>query len=239
MEAKRLALDPAPPRPAHAELNQALLVTDEQEGAMIDDFSEESDDSFTSFSDPEDSVDETAALTCDLLNLNITNSTSRQPEGATKVKEIRPSEGAIQETSAPPAKSAVPRSRQLDEANEWAASYKITHPDGFQLSPAYLRTYHLWHYQQYDIDELVHILRDPPLRITTVIEYICEAVYRGPLPADPAQFAKMGAFDAQPYKEYHRRMLQAAVGEVERRKTLNVEEAAKGGDVGWWRTTKS
>ena len=237
MEAKRLVLNPVPPRPAHAELNQALLVTSEQEAAMTDGSDEESEESFLSFSESEDSVDGTVALTNDLSKLTITKSTTDELGVVTNMKEVKSADIATQETSSA-TKAIVPQSRQFDEANEWAASYKIANPERFQLSPAYLRAYHLWHHQQYDVGGLAGVLRDPPLRISTVIEYICEAVYRGPLPADPVQFAKMGSFDTPPYKEYHRRMIRAAVDEVERRKTLNSEEMGEEDDIGWWKRNK-
>ena len=231
MEAARLAFDPVPPRPAHAELNQAIIVQPTQEPELSDDGSESSEGSFESFctltSDEDLNVitDEIGSLTMDVVNSPPLLPVVERPEtGTDKSAAMTPVQS----------KPVVPPSTELDEANEWVKSYKASHPDKIQLSPANLRAYHLWYHQHFAVPQIIYILRDPPLKTRTVLDYICEAVYRGRLPADPESFAQMGSLGVEPVRVYHKQMLRAAVEETERRRRRSSETSGQVTNVGWW-----
>ena len=110
-------------------------------------------------------------------------------------------------------------------AQEWAASYKATHPDGGAVSLAPLRAYHLWYHQNYDVPKMTGMLRDPPLKYSTVIDYVCEAVAHGSLPAEQERLAKLSTYGVQPYKSTHQRLLQSAGAELEQKKHDSSREA--------------
>ena len=236
MEAKRLALDPIPPRPAHAELNQNLLIGEEQRAAIGEGHPKESVDSFANFLHSETSVDELVTGTCNLSNLKLTDPMISKP-GAAEARNVIPSDEIVPTELPNTAESTDTIPKELVTASGWAASYSLTRSEGHKIPPAHLRAYHLWHHQQYNVHEIANILRNPPLKISTVIEYICDAVHRGPLPADPAQFAKFASYGIQPYKQYHQSMLRAANSEMEKRKNHEKGIANDEENAGWWRTT--
>lgn len=68
-------------------------------------------------------------------------------------------------------------------AETWIITYRAKHP-GTSVATPYLRAYHLWHHQRFELKTLAGLCRDPPLFMTTVASYIMTALKEGDLPYD-------------------------------------------------------
>ena len=230
MEAKRMALDPAPPRPAHAELNQKISFPGGEAAALADDILHTS---HVSLSDFELSGAPAEDVAGDLSGLSLTSSPTHGPEGRPRRSDIQ-KVAPIARSSVSVPKPVVPPSEEYDLANQWASLHKSAHVAGAEIPLAVLRAYHLWHEQLYEVPEICGILRDPPLKHSTVIDYLCEAVLQGSLPAIPERMANIGGLGVLPHRYTHQEMLRCAKEESERRMSMTVDERKKQGDVGWW-----
>ena len=247
MEAKRLELDPVPPRDSWATCCVVENVRSRVDATtvIVDEESDSTDVSFQSFETSESEMDEASISedqseasgsevedATDLLDqLGIEGeSPGIEPEGSRNDATVAP-EATVRKGT----KSVVPPSQAYDKAQTWAAEYRLEHI-GTQNTFAHLRAYHLWHHQQLDPSDITQVLRDPPLKKLTVMGYVCEAVYRGSLPADPHQLLQLCSIAPGPILPQHQGMHRAAVREVERRKKLSPEEAQEQHNVGWWKS---
>ncbi|KAG8525386.1 uncharacterized protein KY384_009030 [Bacidia gigantensis] len=226
LEAKRLALDPVPERPAFAELKQRLLVK-RLPLKRDDDDSESSDDSFVTCieASSDEDIDSMAA---DFRLVDIRDSNL-------PLENLRVNDEHHNKASSPSKLAEMPLTK-ADRASNWATSYRESQPMGPQIPSANLRAYYLWHHQQLELPEIASTLRTPPLKYITVLEYVCEAVYRGSFPADPERFAHLGTHGVQPYKKYHLKMLQAARTEMERRKRTDLNTPDEELNARWWKS---
>jgi hypothetical protein len=85
-----------------------------------------------------------------------------------------------------PSQSKQPRPQPLpcpenQLAETWIAGFRTNNPS---IGVYTLRSYHLWHHQRFEPEEVAGYCRDPPLAITTVASYIMEALKVGGLPFD-------------------------------------------------------
>lgn len=167
LEHKRLALDPTPPRPYHAELNLPIRLSS---GLSIP-----TDDEQTDLEDEPPTVDNPSnppsieELAHDLLNLKLKSPLPKTPKSSAASK--------------PPPKPPTP---EYTTAQSWATTYRASHPSPHKptASPASLRAYALWHEQGHTVPEAAALLRDPPLQNATVAGYVLEALRREKLPFD-------------------------------------------------------
>jgi hypothetical protein len=89
----------------------------------------------------------------------------------------------------PPTTDTTPKSLEYTLAETWAQDYfrstvpspststsSISPPSRIRAAVPHMRAYHLWHHQGLPLDEVAGQLRDPPLAISTVLNYIAQAV---------------------------------------------------------------
>jgi len=166
LEHKRLGLDPAPPRPYHAELNLPIRLSS---GLSIP-----TDDEQTDIEEDPPTVDDPAnppsveELARDFLNL--------------KIKDPHPPKSKPPKN--PPKPPPKPPTPEYTLAQSWATTYRAALPPPHKstASPASLRAYALWHEQQHTVPEAAALLRDPPLLNSTVAVYVLEALRLEKLP---------------------------------------------------------
>ncbi len=82
---------------------------------------------------------------------------------------------------------------EIAAANAWIAQWHCSLPSGYKpRAMGYqLRAYALWHEQQHDIATVASFLRDPPLKLGTVVSYVLEALRRERLPFDATRLVEM------------------------------------------------
>jgi len=167
MEAKRKAIEPTPPRPAHAELNLPIRLANGQTVATYNEAEEAEDE--TSTTEPaanNDVLPEVEQMARDFLNVTI--------------EDVR--QGRVKQSAKPnPKRSPKPspeKAPEITAAETWVAAWRTTRPDTYKAkaTPAYLRAYAVWHAQGFDVQGTASLLRDPPLQLTTVSNYILEAI---------------------------------------------------------------
>ena len=175
LEAKRRALDPTPPRPAHAELDLPIRLANGWTVAEYTKATGSGDDALDPCSSDVSLAEEEMAQ--DLWNLSIKDNPALQP---TSKKLLIKS----------PAPSPSP---EYDVANEWVLQWCSTLSPGYKLRAfkSQLRAYALWHEQGYCIPEVARFLRDPPLKSTTVAGYVLDAVKSENLPFEKARIPEV------------------------------------------------
>ncbi|KAI9779185.1 MAG: hypothetical protein M1835_004755 [Candelina submexicana] len=165
MEGKRKALDPTPPRPAHAELNLPIRLADDVVVSTSDE-QQEVDEDVTADGGKPPNVETTAR---DFLNLAIEDNTKPTTPPTDPSKQPKP-------TPTPTPKP--PKAPQIILAEDWVSSWRSSRPQYHKprATPAYLRAYALWHEQNLPVADITALLRDPPLQKSTVATYILEAI---------------------------------------------------------------
>lgn len=79
---------------------------------------------------------------------------------------------------------------QLLQAEAWVAEWKNNHllnSSKPRVTSAALRAYALWYYQSLDVDNIASLMREPPLRKSTVSTYILECLLLEHLPFNKAK----------------------------------------------------
>lgn len=179
MEAKRKALKPTPPCPAHAELNLPIRLANGQTVATYNEPDEVEDET------PQieaiannDVLPELEQMARDFLNITIED--VRQNKVTPSAKAKRPS------------KLSPEKAPEITAGEAWVAAWRTSLPVTYKAKamPASLRAYAIWHVQGFSVRETASLLRDPPLQVTTVSSYILDAVRMEKL-----------AFDADRLKE--------------------------------------
>ncbi len=196
LENKRKAMNPTPPRPAHAELNLPIRQANGQDVALVDETAETHEDS-----------DEDSDQCCEISVEDLTSDIDTLNLGDPPVSD---SEASLVPNAPPVAPSSVrspgeasgeksvslPPSRELDSAIAWVQGYcQNTKPSA---KPAELRAYALWQEQGFDIPTVAKLLRVPPLQNTTVVNYIGKAISNEMLPYQCARVAELEQY-AGPY----------------------------------------
>ena len=176
LDAKRLALENAPPRPAHAELELPIRLTtgdthetnDEQSAPTNDDQSVSlSEDESMSASDGSSREDSSQPLS------QVSIEAPKRPVAVRAPKKAEPSQPTLKP--------------EVEAANEWIALWRSRQPIDSKAKayPAALKAYALWHVQGCDCTTAAALLRDPPLKQTSVATYILDAIMLENLPYDP------------------------------------------------------
>ena len=146
LEKKRIALDPTPPRPAHAELNLPIRLA---EGVSIPAVDEEH------LAIPNEHVEETSPPHPAEVLVK-----PSEPAVATSVAKLVPTQPYVVLAGA--------------WVSQYRSGIKP--PAVVRASTPQLRAYALWHLHQQEIQEIAKLLRDPPLQKSTVATYVLEAV---------------------------------------------------------------
>lgn len=79
-------------------------------------------------------------------------------------------------------KPQPPSTPELARADSWITTFRTTR--ALKTGPSPLRAYHLWHQQNFDCAEVATFLRDPPLAVQTIANYVMQAVKDEGLPYD-------------------------------------------------------
>ncbi|KAI9872309.1 MAG: hypothetical protein M1830_001796 [Pleopsidium flavum] len=173
MEAKRKAIKPMPPCPAHAELNLPIRLANGQTVATYNEPEEMEDESLQSESvSDNDQLPDIEQMAREFLNIAIEDVPPDKVTANSKIK------------SSPKLKSE--KSPEIAAAEVWVADWRSKLPETYKprATPAYLRAYAVWHEQELGVQETAGLLRDPPLQVTTVSNYILEAIRMEKLPYD-------------------------------------------------------
>lgn len=190
LEIKRKALDPTPPRPFHAELNQPIRLAEGEE-IPVDEAAEELEPVDTTPSNPirkRKSKPYPISSTTLESEVEISSEDSDadfQPSQELKSRSSLPTTRS-KSTTKPSAKPQPPKSPLLVTAEDQGSNYRnktssSTRPH--RATFANLRTYFLWSQNpELSLEEIAVLLRDPPLQTRTVASYILEAVKLEELP---------------------------------------------------------
>ncbi|KAI2781547.1 ribonuclease H-like protein, partial [Daldinia loculata] len=80
-------------------------------------------------------------------------------------------------------RSSAPKDSRVEIAEDRVARYRATHPEALASTPQ-LRAYFMWHSQGLNPRTIAQLLRDPPLKVSTVTIYILAAIEHEKLPVD-------------------------------------------------------
>ncbi|KAK5702395.1 hypothetical protein LTR17_022357 [Elasticomyces elasticus] len=196
LEAKRLKMDPTPPRPAFRELEEPLVLGDgtilrpqpykpraaAAEGKaeeLDDDAEEEFFDALETQAPPNTTADARAGASVSNEAVQYPN----LPTLDTSAEAVAPStSGEINTTSfSLPLRPAPAITPEMDAANNWIVIHK-SRQRSVQAKDPSLRTYFFWHMQGNTVAQTAALARDPPLAHTTVASYILEAIRWEDLP---------------------------------------------------------
>ncbi|GJN75319.1 Werner syndrome helicase [Purpureocillium lilacinum] len=158
LEGRRMELDPCPPRPHHAELGLPIPYVESEP---------ESDDSSQEYSTSDD-----AAAVAPSTSKPATATPKRRPPKAVKS----------------PSPAPKPRDARIAAAELRSREYRSSKQTPVSATPAALRAYYLWHTNDgLRPEPIAGLLRDPPLKVNTVVSYILDAITSERLPYDKAR----------------------------------------------------
>ncbi len=173
MEAKRKALDPMPPRPAHAELNLPIRLANGHKLATSNEPEEvEGQNLPPQGASSSEELPEIEQMARDFLNIAI--------------EDVRHKSVTASVTATKRSRRVADKSPELAAAEVWITAWRSKLPTAYKpkATPAYLRAYAVWHDQEFDVPAIARLLRDPPLQLSTVSNYILEAIRMERLPYD-------------------------------------------------------
>ncbi|KAH8596942.1 ribonuclease H-like domain-containing protein [Bisporella sp. PMI_857] len=215
---KRLALDPTPPLPYHAELNKPIRIAEGIEIPSEDENeAEEPEPPVSTRKQPKKLSPSYLAKASETLELDPEPEGSSDPGTAyvppTKISTTystsRPrmqSKTTSHTTTKSPSPLTQTQHALLASATQLADSYRATHHQN-RASPASLRCYFLWHQNpSLSLSGIAGMLRAVPLQHSTVTGYIADAV----------------KFEGLPYEEERMREVLGGMKP----------------DVAWWRYKK-
>lgn len=175
---QRERLDPIPPLPFLVEHNQPIPLAPGLESSSSDETenAEEEDEEFRE------------------AGYGVSTLTAEQLKALGETIQIEAGEGDTNDSKAmpEPTKAAKPKSRpaatakqpmppkdpRIIAAETWFMEYRATRPDGkTKAGPAALKAYFIWHANDdLSVDSIAQLLRDPPLQLLTVCNYILAAI---------------------------------------------------------------
>ena len=239
LEAKRKAFNPAPPRPAHAELNLAISLGDQERSKQPVELLEDGDESgdTESISSSDISIEELAR---EYFHVSLNDDAQVKPNVITEptsiFSEAQSSKSSLPlstPVSTPGSKDGLlsaklTRPLELAIADEFAATFRP--PPNRRVAPQALRAYSLWHQQGLSVPEVATILRQPPIQDRTVITYVCDAISIGNLNFEPARIIELTSEHGfRPVIKIHRDLVERARKEIWKAK---VEEERHAMDEG-------
>jgi exonuclease 3'-5' domain-containing protein 2 len=192
LECKRKQLRPVPPRPYHADLNLPIRLAS---GVVIataddaaDDFEPDQKSTTASLAIPA-SGSEAAAENIQIEDDADQNFTSSAVKTKPKMKS----------TDSTSPNTPPPKPQPLVDAESWALAHRASSPSASASgNPAStvafsaLRVYALWYSNSsLSIADIASMLRDPPLRNSTVAAYILDSIRLEKLPFDKERLRKV------------------------------------------------
>lgn len=187
---QREQLNPAPALPFHADLDKPIPLpncakvssTDEAKTAA-----EPADEAELEAMNGQEELEEIRAEVLELLEdvkASLQNvATQDEDDNDIPIGKLasKASKGKANADKAP----AQPKDPRIESADAWAAEYRATKDGKIKTVPAALRAYHIW-YSNADMDPnaVARLLREPPLKTTTVVAYILAALQHERLPYD-------------------------------------------------------
>jgi exonuclease 3'-5' domain-containing protein 2 len=177
LELKRMALDPTPPRPFHAEENKPIRLA---EGVEIptDEELEPDEPELTTpkreYTNLSTSYLASAAESVELdpefyIQTSLSDSLSLNSPSTTRSRSM-------------PKPAPLPKHSLVLAAESLSTSYRDSHPKN-RAAPACLRCYFIWyHNPDLSLQDIAALLREVPLQITTVVNYILESIKLEKLP---------------------------------------------------------
>lgn len=109
---------------------------------------------------------------------------------STKTKTTIVSDGKPAST---PKLPEPPKDSRVEVAEDRVASYRMSHPQT-RSSSAQLRAYYLWHCYDLSPAAVAQLVRNPPLKTTTVVQYIISVVQSEKLPVDRDRLREVADF---------------------------------------------
>ncbi|KAI5924357.1 hypothetical protein F4810DRAFT_665089 [Camillea tinctor] len=182
LEHYRKQLKPCPPTPHHAESNLPIRIAPGVELAASDEPAETAEDTVANGTL---STMSAAYVSTVLESIKIedhdSGSSATVSATTTRKKTTTASTRPKRVTcaSSPPAE----KDSRVEIAEDRALAFRSSRPHTRATFIA-LRAYYLWHSFDLLPSEVARLLRDPPLRETTVAHYVCDAVRAEHLPVD-------------------------------------------------------
>ncbi|KXT08561.1 hypothetical protein AC579_8309 [Pseudocercospora musae] len=205
LDNERKAMTPTPPRPAYFETGKPLILGNGQaversqvrsrvaskkavSGEVADEC--EDDDVFLDALEELPDTYELGSLEAEPVSTEAGKSAPEEVSGAIdtaiypKLPPLDPPTptSATKPTLGPVSSQSNPQNLcnpQTTLADNWISSLD---PKPSKLGASTLRAYHLWHHQDFSVQEVAKSCREPPLALTTVASYIMQAIKQEDLP---------------------------------------------------------
>jgi exonuclease 3'-5' domain-containing protein 2 len=192
LECKRKQLRPVPPRPYHADLNLPIRLAS---GAVIS----TTDDTVDEFEPKQKSMMASPVSPASDLEAAAENIQIEDDAEQNSISSIARTKPKVKSTGSTSPATLVPRPQSLVDAESWALAHRAS---DLTLSPSRnsppavafsaLRVYALWYFNpSLSIPDIASMLRDPPLRNSTVAAYIIDSVRLEKLPFEKERLRKV------------------------------------------------
>ncbi|KAI1501105.1 hypothetical protein F5X99DRAFT_213259 [Biscogniauxia marginata] len=188
LEHHRKQLDPCPPTPYHAERNLPIRLAEGVELATRDEPVEATEDTTTP--GPSAATSETyvasvlESIKIEDIEQTTTGSSATVTATATATVTATATATTAKAKKSPRSGSpAQPKDSRVEACEDRAAIFRASRPRT-RATFAALRAYYLWHCHDLDPDSIARLLRDPPLKTSTVTKYILSAIKAEHLPLD-------------------------------------------------------
>ncbi|KAI1754505.1 ribonuclease H-like protein, partial [Xylaria castorea] len=169
----RKQLDPCPPLPHYAELNLAIPLAEGVRVASTDKTVE-----------PDDVAPINGVLSTALGTLSVDDKETTSSVAILKgTRKSLVSKRKSASTTLTPRTPERPKDSRVEVAEDRVVSYRALHPQT-RSSAAQLRSYFLWHCYDLSPAAIAPLVRDPPLKTETVVNYILSVVQAEKLPVD-------------------------------------------------------
>ncbi|KAI0198983.1 ribonuclease H-like domain-containing protein [Astrocystis sublimbata] len=194
----RKQLDPCPPMVHHAELNLAIPLAEGVRVASTNDAAETEDIAPT-----EDDILALQSLIIQgkepVSSVAVPKETQTNLVPTPKPKSIKMIPRTPERSKKPsPASRATstldrPKNSRIEVADDRVASFRASHPQSRSIA-SHLRAYFLWHIYDLPPESVAQLLRDPPLKTITVVQYLLTVVQAEKLPVDHDRLRELADF---------------------------------------------
>ncbi|KAI1632061.1 hypothetical protein F4809DRAFT_645788 [Biscogniauxia mediterranea] len=176
LEHHRKQLNPCPPTPHHAERNLPIRLAPGVELATSDELTEATEDAVAAgTSGTASEIYVTSVLESIKIEDNDNKSSTTVSAAATSTTTVTATTCAKPKKS-PRASSPMPeKDSRVEAAEDRAVTFRASRPRT-RASFVALRAYYLWHCYDLRPEEVGRLLRDPPLRTSTVANYVLAAI---------------------------------------------------------------
>ncbi|KAI8633064.1 ribonuclease H-like protein [Xylariaceae sp. FL1651] len=191
----RKQLDPCPPTPHHAELNLPIQLADGVKISAPDDVLEADEASKTNGANPASSERYLASAfeTVSIEDPDVNSTPAAVPKTSLTSSA---SKAKLTSTTSTQKLAEHPKDSRIEVAEDRAAAFHASHPQA-RSTLAQLRAYYLWHCYDLSPDAIAQLVRDPPLKTATVVQYIFSVVQNDSLPVDLDQLRNVASLIPQ------------------------------------------